>query len=121
MAVTSQPRAASSLEVPVAQWQQTGLFRPSVLRLVLVTIERSLVLKKLGSLQPDDRQTLAITLAAPRPGRMIGRISRRAASHQPARQGRVTTAPGADRTTKETKAAKVELSPEQLEAPATGP
>jgi len=64
MAVTTQPRAASSLETPVTQWQQAGLLRPSVIKPVLATLERSLVLKKLGSLQDPDRQALVTTLEA---------------------------------------------------------
>lgn len=64
VAVTTQPRAASSLETPVTQWQQAGLLRPSVIKPVLATIERSLVLKKLGSLQVPDLQALVTTLAA---------------------------------------------------------
>ncbi len=63
MAVTTQPRAASSLEVPVTRWQEAGLLRPSVIKPVLTTLERSLVLKKLGSLQPRDRQALVTNLA----------------------------------------------------------
>jgi mRNA interferase MazF len=64
MAVTTQPRAASSLKTPVTQWQQAGLLRPSVIKPVLATLERPLVLKKLGSLQDPDRRALATTLAA---------------------------------------------------------
>ena len=64
MAVITQPRAASSLEVPVSLWQQAGLLRPSVIKPVLATIERSLVIKKLGSLQDTDRQALAAALTA---------------------------------------------------------
>ena len=63
MAVTTQPRTASSLETPVTQWQQAGLLRPSVIKPVLATIERSLVLKKLGSLHHPDRQALVTNLA----------------------------------------------------------
>jgi len=63
MAITTQPRAASSLEVPVTHWQQAGLLRPSVIKPVLASIERSLVLKKLGSLQHPDRQALLTLLS----------------------------------------------------------
>ena len=64
MAVTSQPRAASSLEVPVTRWKEAGLLRPSVIKPVLATLARSLILKKLGSLHPPDRRALVTTLAA---------------------------------------------------------
>jgi mRNA-degrading endonuclease toxin of MazEF toxin-antitoxin module len=64
MAITTQPRAASSLEVGLTQWRGAGLLRPSVIKPVLATIERSLVLKKLGSLRKSDRQALASALGA---------------------------------------------------------
>ncbi len=66
MAVTTQVRASSSLEVPVKDWQGAGLLKPSVIKPVFATIERRLVIKKLGSLQPSDlkslRQTIGRTL-----------------------------------------------------------
>ncbi len=63
MAITTQTRAASALEVPITQWEQAGLLRPSVIKPVLTSIEGSLVLKKLGALQGPDRRTLLTTLA----------------------------------------------------------
>ncbi len=64
MAVTTQPRPASSLEVAVTRWREAGLLRPSVIKPVLASIEHSLVLKKLGSLHTPDREALVTTLTA---------------------------------------------------------
>ena len=58
MAITTQSRASSSLQVPVSEWQTTGLLRPSVIKPVFATIEQSLVLKKIGALQPSDLDAL---------------------------------------------------------------
>jgi mRNA interferase MazF len=59
MAVTSRIRADPTLgEIPVAEWQDAGLLKPSVVKPVLVTLEGSLVLRKLGVLSPDDQAAL---------------------------------------------------------------
>jgi mRNA interferase MazF len=59
LAVTSQVRPAAGLgEVAVAKWKEAGLLKPSVLKPVLATIERSLVLRKLGRLEEEDRREL---------------------------------------------------------------
>jgi mRNA interferase MazF len=52
--VTSQ--AARSLrDVPVVNWKGAGLRLPSIVRLEkLATVEKSLVVKKMGHLTPDD-------------------------------------------------------------------
>jgi mRNA interferase MazF len=42
----------------VANWQVAGLIKPSVFKPILATIENTLVLKQLGALQDDDRNTL---------------------------------------------------------------
>jgi mRNA interferase MazF len=58
-------RAAATVgEVAIAQWKEAGLLKPSVLKPVLATIERGLVLRKLGRLQADDRQALRQVLRA---------------------------------------------------------
>ncbi|MCP4896161.1 MAG: type II toxin-antitoxin system PemK/MazF family toxin [bacterium] len=62
MAITTQVRASSSLEVTVKDWQGAGLLKPSVVKPVFATIERRLVIKKLGSLQPSDFKSLIQTL-----------------------------------------------------------
>ncbi len=51
LAVTSQARPQAALgEAAVARWKEAGLLRPSVLNTVVATIERGLVLRKLGRL-----------------------------------------------------------------------
>ncbi len=42
----------------MTRWKEAGLLKPSVLKPVLTTIERSLVLRKLGHLEEEDRNTL---------------------------------------------------------------
>jgi len=59
LAVTSQVRPQASVgEVSVAKWKEAGLLQPSVLKPVLATIERGLVLRKLGRLADEDRDAL---------------------------------------------------------------
>ncbi len=59
MAVTSQIRPTAVFgEVTVKLWQQAGLIKPSVVKPIFTTIEKGLVLRKLGSLQHDDRTAL---------------------------------------------------------------
>ena len=58
-AVTSQVRSPLSFgEVLVARWSQAGLIKPSVLKPVLATVEQSVVIRRLGRLEPNDRQSL---------------------------------------------------------------
>lgn len=65
LAVSSQVRPAVSVgEVGIARWKEAGLLKPSVLKPVLATIERRLVLRKLGRLEDEDRRTLREILAA---------------------------------------------------------
>ena len=55
LAVTSQARPQAALgEAAVAKWKEAGLLRPSVLKPVVATIERGLVLRKLGRLAEED-------------------------------------------------------------------
>jgi mRNA interferase MazF len=59
MAITSQirPRPAFG-EFTVGEWKKAGLIAPSAVKPVLATIERRLVVKKLGQLQPADVRSL---------------------------------------------------------------
>jgi mRNA interferase MazF len=59
LAVTSQahPRAALG-GASVSNWREAGLLKPSVLKPVLATIERGLVLRRLGRLDEEDRRAL---------------------------------------------------------------
>ena len=58
MAVTSQVRAENRFDIPLQHWQSARLIKPSVVKPVIATIERRLVIKKLGRLVETDRQTL---------------------------------------------------------------
>ena len=63
MAVMSQVRPAVGVgEIPVQRWKEAGLLKPSVLKALLATVERRLVLRKLGSLDAQDREALGRTL-----------------------------------------------------------
>ena len=49
MAVTSQARPAAAVgELTVTDWKDAGLIKPSTVKPVITTIERNLVLKRLG-------------------------------------------------------------------------
>lgn len=59
MAITSQIKTSSSFgEVMVAHWDKAGLIKPSVIKPIFTTIEKSLVLRRLGRLESEDRETL---------------------------------------------------------------
>ena len=63
MAITSKirPRPAFA-EFTVAEWKKAGLIAPSAVKPVLTTIEKRLVLKKLGQLQQADVRSLRASL-----------------------------------------------------------
>lgn len=63
LAVTSRPRPALAFgEILLADWQGAGLLKPSVCKPVFATIEKTLVIRRLGLLAPPDRQALAACL-----------------------------------------------------------
>ena len=65
LAVTSQVRPAAGVgEAAVAKWKEAGLLKPSVIKPVLTTLERSLLLRKLGRLEEEDRGALREVLRA---------------------------------------------------------
>jgi len=65
MAVTSQMRhLGNPEEAEVKDWQEAGLLKPSLIKPILATIEKTLVLKKLGSLSGKDRHALQEVLEA---------------------------------------------------------
>lgn len=64
MAVTSQIRPANNFDIPVTDWQTAGLVKPSVAKPVIATIEKTLIIKRLGRLGEQDRKTLAESLKA---------------------------------------------------------
>ena len=64
MAVTSQLRPSGAFgEAQLAEWQSAGLIKPSAIKPVITTIEQTLVLRRLGQLTTEDRQTLRGALA----------------------------------------------------------
>ena len=65
LAVTSQTRPVQGFgEATVAKWHQAGLLKPSVMKPVIATIDRALVLRRLGRLQDEDRQSMRQLLLA---------------------------------------------------------
>jgi mRNA interferase MazF len=63
MAVTSQIRPAAAFgEVTLTEWQKAGLLQPSVTKPILATLERPLILRRLGQLQDVDRKALQYAL-----------------------------------------------------------
>jgi mRNA interferase MazF len=68
LAITSQQRLTSnSFDVGVQDWQGAGLLKPSVFKPLVATIERTLVLRRLGKLDPGDQRGLSDLL-----GKMLG-------------------------------------------------
>jgi mRNA interferase MazF len=65
MAITSQVRASRAFgEHRVKDWQSAGLLKPSAIKPVVTTIERKLVLRRLGQLADEDQQALRNAIAA---------------------------------------------------------
>lgn len=59
MAVTSQLRASAALgEVWLQDWKSAGLLKPSAIKPVFATLERSLIIRELGALSTADREAL---------------------------------------------------------------
>jgi mRNA interferase MazF len=59
MAITSQTNPTTLIgEAAIADWQSAGLLKPSVIKPILTTIERGLVIRKLGQFSQSDQQTL---------------------------------------------------------------
>lgn len=59
MAVTSQAHPSSSFgEIPISRWKESGLLRPSIIKPIVTTIEKRLVLKSLGHLSGTDLTAL---------------------------------------------------------------
>jgi len=59
MAITSQVQVATFADnVAIANWQGAGLLKPSVIKPIISTLEKTLVLRKLGRLGSIDRQAL---------------------------------------------------------------
>jgi mRNA interferase MazF len=65
MAITSQIRPHPAFgEFTLAEWKRAGLLAPSAVEPILTTIEKRLVLKKLGQLQQADVRSLRACISA---------------------------------------------------------
>ena len=65
MAITSQTGPVGAIgEVQVANWKEAGLLKPSAIKPVVTTIQRSLIIRRLGRLQEADQISLKQALAA---------------------------------------------------------
>jgi len=59
MAISSRRRADDAFAEPgIHAWQEAGLLKPSVLKPLIATIERSIVRRRLGRPQKEDEQAL---------------------------------------------------------------
>ena len=59
MAITSRIKPSPSFgETTVDQWEAAGLIKPSVIKPIFATVEKGIVIKKMGKLADQDRQTL---------------------------------------------------------------
>jgi mRNA interferase MazF len=59
MPITSQMRPVAWFgEVAIKGWKAAGLLRPSVIKPILTTLDKGLVLRKLGRLEQEDRSAL---------------------------------------------------------------
>ncbi|MBF0204698.1 MAG: type II toxin-antitoxin system PemK/MazF family toxin [Desulfamplus sp.] len=69
MAITSQMLEVSQMhtpgffgDLPVRNWQDAGLVKPSMLKPILTTIAKNLILKRLGTMMDSDRIALVENL-----------------------------------------------------------
>jgi len=59
IAVTSQMKPSLAFgEVVVSDWKKAGLIKPGVVKPILTTVEKKLILKRLGRLQTVDEKAL---------------------------------------------------------------
>lgn len=59
MAVTSQVHGSGYWgDVRIQDWQQAGLLKPSLIKPILTTVEKSLIIKQLGCIADADRSAL---------------------------------------------------------------
>lgn len=68
MAVTSQQVGAARVDdVQITSWEAAGLLKPSAIKPVIATLQRTLVVRHLGSLGPEDRDALKTAI-----GKLLG-------------------------------------------------
>jgi mRNA interferase MazF len=66
MAITSQLKTVMTVgEVAVDDWHKAGLLKPSNIKPVRTTVEKRMVLRRVGQLEEADRISLQQTLRAP--------------------------------------------------------
>lgn len=59
MAITGQIRKPlRDGEIEIAEWQKAGLLKSSVVKPIFTTVEKNLVLRKLGALETIDKESL---------------------------------------------------------------
>ena len=63
MAITSQVRKPlKDCEIELIEWQKAGLLKPSVVKPIFTTVEKKLILRKLGALEIVDENNLRTLL-----------------------------------------------------------
>ncbi|MEO6326066.1 MAG: type II toxin-antitoxin system PemK/MazF family toxin [Thermoanaerobaculia bacterium] len=63
MAITSKLRSPLLFgETLITSWQKAGLLVPGAIKPILLTIDKTLVIKHLGRIEPADRTSLETTL-----------------------------------------------------------
>ncbi|MCP5291676.1 MAG: type II toxin-antitoxin system PemK/MazF family toxin [Burkholderiales bacterium] len=62
MAVTSQIRTTTVDKTIITDWQTAGLLKPSVIKPIVFTAEKSIIKKSLGKLGNNDQLTLRATV-----------------------------------------------------------
>lgn len=55
MAITSRTSMPGHQEVVLTEWKSAGLLKPSVVKPVIATLEKHLILKQLGACSPPTR------------------------------------------------------------------
>lgn len=59
LAVTSQAQAQTHFGViTITHWKEAGLLKPSVIKPIVFTVDKRLILRKIGELQKDDRSKM---------------------------------------------------------------
>ncbi len=59
MAATSHIKSSKSFgEVSILKWKEAGFIKPSVIKPIFTTIDKKLIIKKLGKLRTEDRHHL---------------------------------------------------------------
>jgi mRNA interferase MazF len=65
MAVTSRIKPTPGFsDVMIEHWEAAGLIKPSVIKPVFTTVEKSLVIRKMGTLHHGDQETLKKAIMA---------------------------------------------------------